>query len=90
MYSDSYALEVFDLVKRIFYQNINILNHLLEVFNPEQYILSEIYHNLCIIEEIFIFFLYQLPICINNRFIDRVNNNLIIVYNTKGNFSRRF
>lgn len=90
MYSDSYALEVFNLVERIFYQNINILNYLLESFNPEHYILCETYHNLCIIEEIFTFFLYHLPVCINTHFINRVNNNLIILYNTKGNFSRRF
>ena len=90
MYSDTYALDVYNLIEQVFYQNIRILDFLITSSNFKQYILSETYHNLCIIENILLVFLYHLPISINPCFTSRVNKSLTILYDTKIKFSRCF
>lgn len=90
MYSDTYAFEVYNLIEQVFNQNIHILNFLISTPNSEHYILSETYHNLCIIENIFLLFLYHIPISSNTCFINRVNKNLTILYDFKIKFSRYF
>lgn len=90
MYSDTEAIRIFDSVENTIQQSINLTYFLISSPNQDSYLASSVYKNLSILEEILLYFLYNLPIGINSEFSAKVNYYLVIIYECKINYSRHF